>query len=641
MSLRCIVFSSDEETAAILREILSGLGVEAEFCPNAVAAAERITNQAFQIVIIDWDQQPEAGVLLNTARERKAAERPLTLAMVSNDADTPQALQAGANSLLRKPLAANQARETLTTARDLLRSKQLPSGSSGAGKERTAATPTFAVVPDATAEATLRAGEFLQTPTLAPGGLFETESMVPSLTEPSAGQVAPLKDLEPTASAVTAKQEASPEAVARPSGTRGLEWYLKNRSAGQPAGSSAAAAAPAPVSPAVGSGGRSNPDLTGYDQPLTASPKEIASSSEASLPPLRPQSEIGVRPAKKVPEPFRRAESEKSRAFEPALSPGFSFAKRAILPAIVLATIAVVAAPQAPWHSRMQGMWRNGRQALHSWLNPQPVTPTQTPLAHESFTRPGDEYKLPAADPIPDATTDPSQIQVVPMVDPTVKKTNPQGTNEMDPSAVPAEASPASPESSAQPPSASPAISSGDTDPFRGPGEHAAATQPAVTVIETPSPSPTPAPTPGSPAAPRAILPTPAQPRVVTPDGSIPPSLKSQIAPANPMMVSNKPVDAAAPAIEPVQVSESAERALLVRSPAPVYPATAKGQQGTVVLQVLIGRDGSVQDAKFMQGSLVFARNAIDGVRQWQFKPYLLNNRPVSVQTQMTLKFRP
>jgi hypothetical protein len=52
-----------------------------------------------------------------------------------------------------------------------------------------------------------------------------------------------------------------------------------------------------------------------------------------------------------------------------------------------------------------------------------------------------------------------------------------------------------------------------------------------------------------------------------------------------------------------------------------------------VVLQVLIDRDGTVQDAKFMQGSLVFARAAIDAVKQWRFKPYSLNGRAVSVQS--------
>jgi periplasmic protein TonB len=88
-------------------------------------------------------------------------------------------------------------------------------------------------------------------------------------------------------------------------------------------------------------------------------------------------------------------------------------------------------------------------------------------------------------------------------------------------------------------------------------------------------------------------------------------------------------------------VTELAERALLADQPAIAYPASAKGQQGTVVLQVLIGRDGTVQDAKFMQGSLAFARAAIDGVKQWKFKPYSMNGRPVSVQTTLTMSFKP
>ena len=93
--------------------------------------------------------------------------------------------------------------------------------------------------------------------------------------------------------------------------------------------------------------------------------------------------------------------------------------------------------------------------------------------------------------------------------------------------------------------------------------------------------------------------------------------------------------------IEPVDVPEAAERALLTDQPIPDYPANAKGQPGTVTLQVLIGRDGAVQDAKFMQGSLVFARAAIAGVKQWKFKPYSMNGRPVSVQTLLTINFKP
>ena len=103
----------------------------------------------------------------------------------------------------------------------------------------------------------------------------------------------------------------------------------------------------------------------------------------------------------------------------------------------------------------------------------------------------------------------------------------------------------------------------------------------------------------------------------------------------------NKAPETALPSIEPVNVPENAERALLPDHPAPAYPATAKSQQGTVVLQVLIDRDGAVQDAKFLQGSLAFARSAIDGVKQWKFKPYMMNGRAVSVQTNLTIIFRP
>jgi hypothetical protein len=91
MALRCLLFSSDEGTAEPIRQVLAGLGVEGEYCSEAVVAVDKVTNQNFQIVIIDWDKQPEAGQLLTAARERKASERPLTLAIVSDDGSVPKA----------------------------------------------------------------------------------------------------------------------------------------------------------------------------------------------------------------------------------------------------------------------------------------------------------------------------------------------------------------------------------------------------------------------------------------------------------------------------------------------------------------------------------------------------------------------
>jgi periplasmic protein TonB len=123
----------------------------------------------------------------------------------------------------------------------------------------------------------------------------------------------------------------------------------------------------------------------------------------------------------------------------------------------------------------------------------------------------------------------------------------------------------------------------------------------------------------------------------------IPSSMKSQMASMTPEASGAKPAEAAMSSIEPVNLPESAARELLAQPVDPEYPAAAKaaGQRGSVILQVLIGRDGGVQDVKFLQGSLVFARAAIEAVKQWHFKPYSMNGRAVSVQTVITLNFKP
>src|SRR6202158_3921175 len=98
MALRCLLFSSDEGTAEPICQVLASPGLQGEYCSDAEPAVEKVSHQIFQIVIIDWDRQSEAALLLSTACERKAAERPLTLAIVSEDPSVPMGLQAGGNS---------------------------------------------------------------------------------------------------------------------------------------------------------------------------------------------------------------------------------------------------------------------------------------------------------------------------------------------------------------------------------------------------------------------------------------------------------------------------------------------------------------------------------------------------------------
>ena len=92
---------------------------------------------------------------------------------------------------------------------------------------------------------------------------------------------------------------------------------------------------------------------------------------------------------------------------------------------------------------------------------------------------------------------------------------------------------------------------------------------------------------------------------------------------------------------EPVALSEEAARAMLVHIVNPVYPpeALAKKLHGAVVLQAVIGRDGSVEDLKIVRGYFILGRAAISAVKQWQFQPYSVSGHAAATQTVITINF--
>ena len=92
---------------------------------------------------------------------------------------------------------------------------------------------------------------------------------------------------------------------------------------------------------------------------------------------------------------------------------------------------------------------------------------------------------------------------------------------------------------------------------------------------------------------------------------------------------------------EPVQLTEEAARALAVHVVDASYPNEARPQKlhGAVVLQALIERDGSVQDVKIVRGYFLLGRAAVAALKQWRFRPYIFNGKPVAVRTQITMNF--
>ena len=79
----------------------------------------------------------------------------------------------------------------------------------------------------------------------------------------------------------------------------------------------------------------------------------------------------------------------------------------------------------------------------------------------------------------------------------------------------------------------------------------------------------------------------------------------------------------------------------LVHKVTPKYPVEAKEHrvQGTVVLKAVIDKEGDVSNLKVDSGPKELQQSALDAVRQWKYKPYLLNGEPVAVTTTVNIKY--
>ncbi|HET9407473.1 MAG TPA: TonB family protein [Candidatus Sulfotelmatobacter sp.] len=90
-----------------------------------------------------------------------------------------------------------------------------------------------------------------------------------------------------------------------------------------------------------------------------------------------------------------------------------------------------------------------------------------------------------------------------------------------------------------------------------------------------------------------------------------------------------------------VRISQGVTRGLLIRRVEPTYPTLAKAArvQGDVVLKAIINTNGDIQDLQLVSGHPMLVPAAIEAVRQWRYKPYLLNGQPVEVETTITVIF--
>jgi periplasmic protein TonB len=90
------------------------------------------------------------------------------------------------------------------------------------------------------------------------------------------------------------------------------------------------------------------------------------------------------------------------------------------------------------------------------------------------------------------------------------------------------------------------------------------------------------------------------------------------------------------------RVSGGVMEGMLVHRALPVYPTMARNTHtaGRVELQATISREGTIENLRVVGGPPLLQQAAIDAVKQWRYRPYLLNGEPVEVETTINVDFK-
>ena len=90
-----------------------------------------------------------------------------------------------------------------------------------------------------------------------------------------------------------------------------------------------------------------------------------------------------------------------------------------------------------------------------------------------------------------------------------------------------------------------------------------------------------------------------------------------------------------------VRISQGVTKGLLIRRVEPSYPTLARAArvQGEVILSAVISVNGEIENLQLVSGHPMLVPAALTAVKQWRYKPYLLNGQPTEVETTITVIF--
>ena len=590
-----LLLSPDDQAVTAITGVLEEMSVTCERPLDGVSAAQKLTSQTFDLVLVDCENLPAAKLIFDVCRRGKNGNNPVPIAIVDGRAGLPTAFRLGAELILTKPVAKDQARATIRTAVGRLR--------------KTAPTSEIAPAPDV-AVATAPAPVVVPAEEHAMAAAASADSSHAGFSHEGSSQLTSHDD--PASSSVR-------ESIAATS-------------------SAAAPALDTTLSSAV-------MDSTVTDSATMASAVEEIDAAPPAIPGTRSPASFSAHPLTPSDDPVlaelertEQEESEKAHAsLESVTTEAADSQKQASDPASEATKAASESRPAklATSSSRRQGSLKT-RGSLVALL--------MLAIAAGGF------YFAWMYQPGFQTIVRPQIDRILALVGTAL----PQQPTAARPSAQPAPAQPTPPA-----PAATAAPDSALTTPDSAANSAANSSAPvAATSAPTTQPSSasgtTVAPAVAGPtAAAASATPVSAKPEVVKPE-----IVKPEIAKAGPdktvapltgatkntaaspdASLSNAPLPAEATAV--ILSSKGAEGRLITRvAPKPPAGAQSSGAEGTVVLKTIVDENGKVAGVRLVEGNASLATAAVQAVKQWRYRPFTRDGKAQPFQTVVIVDFQ-
>jgi len=577
-----LLLSPDDQAVTAITDVLQEMSVTCERPLDGVSAAQKLNSQSFDLVLVDCENLPAAKLIFDVCRRGKNGNNPVPIAIVDGRAGLPTAFRLGAELILTKPVAKDQARGTIRTAVGRVR-KPVPADENITTQAASAAVvnpaTTVSAMTEEHTQAVAAAAVSSQLTNFAEPAPSFVASSLSSAAPAMAANAASTALLDPPV--VTTKMHSAVEEIDAP--------FVSAPSVSQ--GSTQAA----PVE------SKSTRPLVPSDDPVLAELErmelEESKSAEAHKP--EPSTQSSDKKA------LDKSSSDKSLpdkgAAESAAAPVFSSYQksqrktRAPLLALLMLTLAAggfytawtyqpgfraLAQPQIDRVLALVGMATSPTPAPIPAKPLAQTTPATTPATAQAS--PSDSSLSPAA--APDSTTSPAG-------------------------------------------SPSTAATTGATT---GPSTVSDAPTPPVKPLAVASTAVAP---PASGTTTAAVATKP----VTTKPGDIGLSTNKNDSKVDAAAaLSNAPLPGENSAV--ILSSKGAENRLAHSVPVK-YPAEAHAE-GTVLLKAVVDADGKVEGLRLIEGNANLATAAMQAVKQWRYRPYVRDGKAQVFQTVVIVDFQ-